>query len=81
MYDKFGCLTTVRVTTHTHTHTHTHSHSHTHSQCAVTEHVLAHEFTELSEEMMLTDIDGEICHVEEEEEGHGDSINSNSACY
>ena len=40
--------------------------------------MLAHEFTELAEEMMLTDMDGEVCHVEEEEEGHSESINSNS---
>ena len=40
-------------------------------QCLVTDHILAHEFTELAEELSLTDGDGEVCHVEEEEEEHG----------
>ena len=40
-------------------------------QCGITEHVLAHEFTELAEEMSLTDGNGELCIVEEEgEHGH-----------
>ena len=33
--------------------------------------MLAHEFNELAEQMALTDSDGEVCHVLEEEEGHG----------
>ena len=41
-----------------------------HTQCGVTNNALAHEFTELAKEMVLTDGDGELCHVEEEEE-HG----------
>ena len=40
-------------------------------QCVITEHVLAHEFSELAEEMSLTDGDGELCLVEEEGEEHG----------
>ena len=56
-------------------HTHTHTHTHTPFQCVVTDHVLAQEFTELAEELGLTDGDGELCHVKEEEgaeeEEHG----------
>ena len=50
----------------------------THLQCPVTEHVLEHEFSELAEEMSLTDADGELCLVEEEEEhGHkGEGLES-----
>ena len=32
---------------------------------------MAHEFSELAEEMSLTDGDGELCIVEEEEGDHG----------
>ena len=32
---------------------------------------MAHEFSELAEEMSLTDGDGELCLVEEEEGEHG----------
>ena len=41
----------------------------------MTDHALAHEFNELAEEVSLTDVDGELCHIEEEEEeehGHED---------
>ena len=48
----------------------THTHTHTHLQCAITEHVLAHEFSELAEEMSLTGGDGELCLVEEGEHRH-----------
>ena len=41
-----------------------------HLQCAITDHVLAHEFSELAEEMSLTDGSGELCIFEEEEHGH-----------
>ena len=44
---------------------------HTPLQCVITEHVLAHEFSELAEEMSLTDGDGELCLIEEEEGEHG----------
>jgi len=38
-------------------------------QCAVTEHILAHEFTELAEKLSLTGPDGVVC-VAEDEHGH-----------
>lgn len=42
------------------------------SQCAVTSNALAHEFSELSEELGLLGEDGEPCNFEEEEEEHHD---------
>ena len=48
-------------------------------QCLVTDHALAHEFNELAEEMSLTDVDGELCHIEEEEEeehGHEEEMHA-----
>ena len=43
-------------------------------QCAITEDILAHEFSELAKEQMLTGSDGEICYVpgHEEEDHHHD---------
>ena len=43
-------------------------------QCAITDDILAHEFSELAEEQMLTGSDGEICYVpgHEEEDHHHD---------
>ena len=52
-------------------YTHTHTLTLSHLQCVITEHVLAHEFSELAEEMSLTDGSGELCLVEEEEGEHG----------
>ena len=40
-------------------------------QCGIMGHVLAHEFSELAQEMSLTDEEGELCIVEEEEREHG----------
>lgn len=39
-------------------------------QCAVTRSILAHEFSELSEELMLTGSGGEECHVDGHDEEH-----------
>ena len=43
-------------------------------QCAITDDILAHEFSELAKEQMLTGSDGEVCYVpgHEEEDHHHD---------
>ena len=51
----------------------------------VTDHAMAHEFNELAEEMSLTDVDGELCHIEEEEEeeehGHEEEMHAGRCGY
>ena len=45
----------------------------------MTDHTLTHEFNELAEEVSLTDVDGELCHIEEEgeeEHGHEDEMHA-----